>query len=60
MGSLRVLEQICVTVTGLSNICSNRIMTSGGVGVMKGVYSWGRRLNALVLAWADENLNKIE
>ena len=39
MGSLRVQERICVTFTGLSDICSNRSMTSGGVGVMEGVYA---------------------
>ena len=60
MGSLRVQEQFCVTVTGLSDICSNRSMTSGGVGVIEGVYGRGRRLHASVLAWADKNLNKIE
>ena len=60
MGSLQVQEQIYVTVTGLSDICSNRSKTFGGVGVMEGVYGRGRRLNASPLAWADENLNKIE
>ena len=60
MGSLWVQEQFCVTVTGLSDIYSNRNVTSGGVGVIEGVYGRGRRLNASVLAWADENFNKIE